>query len=122
LGFGGWLGGWFAPARRSKGTRQAAALRQHRLLIEPLEQRQLLSATLTTLASFSIPNGANPYGGVVEDSSGNFFGTTQNGGSSGDGTVFGIKAGSKGQASSSGGRKLAAPRLNIAIPTPADYK
>jgi uncharacterized repeat protein (TIGR03803 family) len=64
------------------------------LLFESLEQRKLLSVTFTSLASFSVPGGANPQGGVIEDSSGNLFGTTSGGGSSGDGTVFEINAGS----------------------------
>jgi len=35
-------------------------------------------------------NGANPIGGLVADGAGNLYGTTQNGGSSGYGTVFEI--------------------------------
>jgi uncharacterized repeat protein (TIGR03803 family) len=93
VGVRGWLGGCFTPARRSKGALPADPLRHHRLLIEPLEERRLLSATITSLASFA-DYGANPYAGVVEDSSGDLFGTTQSGGASNDGTVFEIKAGS----------------------------
>ena len=52
------------------------------------------SGVLTTLASFNSTNGANPYTGMVEDSSGDLFGTTNSGGSSRDGTVFEIAAGS----------------------------
>ena len=52
------------------------------------------SGTITTLASFNGDNGANPIGTLVEDSSGNLFGTTQSGGSSDDGTVFEVAAGS----------------------------
>ena len=37
------------------------------------------SGTVTTLASFSGDNGANPYGSLVEDASGNLFGTTRGG-------------------------------------------
>jgi uncharacterized repeat protein (TIGR03803 family) len=33
-------------------------------------------------------DGANPYGGVVIDSSGNLYGTTLGGGANGKGTVF----------------------------------
>jgi uncharacterized repeat protein (TIGR03803 family) len=33
-------------------------------------------------------DGANPYAGVIEDTPGNFFGTTYNGGANGGGTVF----------------------------------
>ncbi len=52
------------------------------------------SGTITTLASFNGTNGARPLAGLVEDSSGNLFGTTLFGGASGDGTVFEVKAGS----------------------------
>lgn len=44
--------------------------------------------TLTTLASFNYTNGAYPNAGLVRDSFGNLYGTTQEGGVHGDGTVF----------------------------------
>jgi uncharacterized repeat protein (TIGR03803 family) len=46
------------------------------------------SGTLTLLHSFSGNDGASPYGGLTLDSSGNLYGTTYYGGSSGQGTVF----------------------------------
>ena len=51
--------------------------------------------TLTTLHSFSGMDGANPFGGVVQASDGNFYGTAFNGGpnnncNNGCGTVFKI--------------------------------
>jgi uncharacterized repeat protein (TIGR03803 family) len=48
------------------------------------------SWTLTTLASFDgLGNGfANAVGGLVEDSNGDLFGTTEEGGTSGEGTVY----------------------------------
>lgn len=46
------------------------------------------NGTLTTLASFTSTEGANPYGRLVQGGDGNFYGTTQNGGSDGVGTVF----------------------------------
>ena len=52
------------------------------------------SGTITTLASFNGTNGGSPYAGLVEDSSGNLFGTTTLGGANNDGTVFEIAAGS----------------------------
>ena len=48
------------------------------------------SGAVTTLATFNDTNGADPNGGLIEDSSGNLFGTTTGGGSSDDGTVFEI--------------------------------
>ena len=50
------------------------------------------SSTLTTLASFTFngTNGDTPYAGVTFDSSGNLFGTTYQGGTSGQGTVYEI--------------------------------
>ena len=52
------------------------------------------SGTITTLASFDSTNGADPFGGLVEDQSGDLFGTTSEGGASGVGTVFEVQAGS----------------------------
>jgi uncharacterized repeat protein (TIGR03803 family) len=44
--------------------------------------------SLTTLVSFNNTNGAYPQGGLVQASDGSFYGTTANGGASGNGTVF----------------------------------
>ena len=52
------------------------------------------SGTITTLVSFNGSDGAHPSGGVVQDSPGNLFGTTADGGSQNGGTVFEIPAGS----------------------------
>jgi uncharacterized repeat protein (TIGR03803 family) len=52
------------------------------------------SGTITTLASFNGTNGASPLCALVMDGSGNLYGTTQQGGASGDGTVFEVAAGS----------------------------
>jgi len=52
------------------------------------------SGTITTLASFNGTDGAGPQAGLVEDSSGNLFGTTTQGGARGGGTVFEVAAGS----------------------------
>jgi uncharacterized repeat protein (TIGR03803 family) len=47
------------------------------------------SGTETVLHSFAgSPDGAHPYAGLVMDNSGNLYGTTENGGASGRGTVF----------------------------------
>jgi hypothetical protein len=59
LRFGAWVRGWFAPARRAKGTRQAAALRQRRALFEALEGRQLLAPLFVSngsLGTLNIPS------------------------------------------------------------------
>jgi uncharacterized repeat protein (TIGR03803 family) len=54
------------------------------------------SNTITTLASFTYANGANPIGGVSVDSHGNLFGTTTEGGNADapSGTVWEIVKGS----------------------------
>ena len=44
--------------------------------------------TLTTLVSFDMANGATPYAALTLGNDGNFYGTTQGGGSSNDGTAF----------------------------------
>ena len=49
-----------------------------------------MTATLKRLVSFSSSNGAYPTGGLVADANGDLFGTTQQGGASGYGTVFEI--------------------------------
>ncbi len=45
------------------------------------------SKAITTLTSFNDANGGRPQGGLIMDSSGNLYGTTEYGGA-GDGTVF----------------------------------
>ncbi len=50
------------------------------------------SGTITTLASFNGSNGDFPYTGLIEDSQGNLFGTTYDGGAGGWGTVFELTA------------------------------
>jgi len=46
--------------------------------------------TFTIRASFDGTNGANPYAGLVQGTNGNFYGTTFEGGTNGEGTVFEI--------------------------------
>jgi uncharacterized repeat protein (TIGR03803 family) len=46
------------------------------------------SGTLTSLFSFDSANGANPYSGLTLDTNGALYGTTCNGGTNNDGTVF----------------------------------
>jgi uncharacterized repeat protein (TIGR03803 family) len=52
------------------------------------------SHTITTLASFNRTDGADPWAGLIMDSSGNLYGTTLEGGASNDGTVFELAHGS----------------------------
>ena len=52
------------------------------------------SNTIDTLASFNGTDGSRPNGGVIEDSSGDLFGTTGGGGLDNDGAVFEIVQGS----------------------------
>lgn len=56
-------------------------------------------STPILLASFNIPDGIIPNGGLVADAAGNLFGTTQEGGKSNLGTVFEIKRTESGYAS-----------------------
>jgi uncharacterized repeat protein (TIGR03803 family) len=46
------------------------------------------NGTLTTLISFNGTNGANPQSSLVQGADGSFYGTTANGGATGNGTVF----------------------------------
>jgi uncharacterized repeat protein (TIGR03803 family) len=52
------------------------------------------SHALTTLARFNVGDGQNPQCDLVADANGNLFGTTQFGGTFGQGTVFEVVAGS----------------------------
>jgi uncharacterized repeat protein (TIGR03803 family) len=47
-----------------------------------------LGGKLTTLHSFQTTDGANPQGGLVQGTDGNFYGATEEGGTSNYGTVF----------------------------------
>jgi uncharacterized repeat protein (TIGR03803 family) len=55
--------------------------------------------TLTTLVSFTGVDGSAPYAGLIADTEGNLFGTTDGGGADGDGTVFEIAKTKHGYAS-----------------------
>src|SRR5271165_4992035 len=48
------------------------------------------ASTPATLVSFNGTNGSGPFGGLIADADADLFGTTEIGGTSGDGTVFGI--------------------------------
>src|SRR5580658_5746639 len=55
------------------------------------------SGTLTTLYSFCSQTGCTdgeiPYGGLIQDTNGDFYGTTEGGGAANDGTVFSLSVG-----------------------------
>ena len=55
--------------------------------IDRLEDRRMPSG-LVSLATFNGTDGANPIAGLIMDSSGNLYGTTEQGGSYGYGTIF----------------------------------
>jgi uncharacterized repeat protein (TIGR03803 family) len=57
------------------------------------------ASTPTTLVNFNGANGNEPVTGVIADANGNLFGTSFDGGASGDGTVFEIVKTSSGYAS-----------------------
>jgi uncharacterized repeat protein (TIGR03803 family) len=61
--------------------------------IERLEPRILFS-TFTTIAPFTGANGNTPMAGLVEDGSGNLYGTTSTGGAHNNGEIFEIASGS----------------------------
>jgi uncharacterized repeat protein (TIGR03803 family) len=57
--------------------------------------RMMLAGGLTTLYSFTDGNnGANPYARLVQGTNGNFYGTTDSGGTNGYGTIFKMTSGS----------------------------
>ena len=62
-------------------------------LLQPLENRILLSATLATIASFDGVNGSEPHVGVAVDNHGDLFGTTELGGANDKGDLWEIPAG-----------------------------
>jgi uncharacterized repeat protein (TIGR03803 family) len=75
-----------------RGSSRHFAARLFPPAIEALEDRRLLSATLTTLAAFNFTNGAEPHG-LIADSAGNLYGTTRAGGANTAGTVFEVPKG-----------------------------
>ena len=86
---------WAAQSERRKHQRQKHALgvstHNRRLVCEELESRRLLSVTLNTLASFQ--HSFRPMAGLIADAAGNLYGTTSEGGTADDGTVFEVAAG-----------------------------
>ena len=70
------------------------------------------AGVLSTLATFSGPNGANPEGNLVFDGAGNLYGITNQGGASGYGTVYKLSPNTSGGAC--GGVTLSSLTLNPA--------
>jgi uncharacterized repeat protein (TIGR03803 family) len=90
----------FALVRRCKGEieGQFSFLKMAGIVLAICASAAIASAqTVTTLTSFDVTNGADPFAGLVQGTDGNFYGTTQAGGASGRctngcGTVFKITA------------------------------
>ena len=76
--------------------------------------------TLTTLYNFcsqsgGCPDGSQPYAGLVQDTNGNFYGTTYFGGTNNAGTVFSLAVGlgpptNKDQCKNGGWKAFTIPR------------
>ena len=80
------------------------------------------SNTITTLVSFTGPNGRHPVAGLSIDSSGDLFGTTTAGGAADKGTVFEIAAGTNSLTTiaSFGGTDGSAPSSPLLMDTAGD--
>ncbi len=71
------------------GTTQNGGADGHGTVFEIANTATGYAISPITLGTFNgTGNGANPYGGLIADPAGDLFGTTQNGGASGDGTAF----------------------------------
>ena len=53
----------------------------------------VIAGPFATLGTFTGANGSYPYAGLIQGSDGNFYGATEGGGTSGDGTVFKVTPG-----------------------------
>ena len=80
----------------AKRRHQATTLhhRRHTFRPRPESLETRLTPSLSTLASFGGPDGANPARALILDSSGNLYGTTLEGGAFNEGTVFELAQGS----------------------------
>jgi uncharacterized repeat protein (TIGR03803 family) len=72
------------------GTATSGGTNSNSTVFEIAKVDGTYASTPTTLVSFNGTNGANPFAGLIADAAGNLFGTTQSGGTNGDGTVFEI--------------------------------
>ena len=82
------LSGVLAGSLSRQARKSRVPANSRRLLFETVEARRMMTTFVSDLADFSAPGGAIPDANVIEDSSGNLFGTTSSGGSSNNGTVF----------------------------------
>ena len=75
----------------SSSRRSRAVLEAFAILLIAVFPRPGVSQTFTVLHAFVAgPDGAAPYGGLVRDRAGNFYGTTSTGGTFGNGTIYKI--------------------------------
>lgn len=76
------------PAARTFNPRAFFSMQLFCALVLILAAMPSFAQTFTSLLSFNQTDGANPYGTLIEGPDGNFYGTTQFGGSYGQGAVF----------------------------------
>ena len=92
------LAAWAAMRRGKRGIEeQSSCWKMAGVVLVICAATMASTQTVTTLASFDISNGADPFTGLVQGTDGNFYGTTQAGGASsnctnGCGTIFKITA------------------------------
>jgi uncharacterized repeat protein (TIGR03803 family) len=80
------------------GTSYAGGASGEGTVFEIVKTGNVYASAPTTLVTFDGTNGANPFAGVISDANGDLFGTTFQGGASGEGTVFEIVKTSSGYA------------------------
>jgi probable HAF family extracellular repeat protein/uncharacterized repeat protein (TIGR03803 family)/VCBS repeat-containing protein len=94
------LGGLIADAHGNLfGTTNEGGRDQGGTVFEVAKTADGYASTPTTLVSFNITDGRQPYGSLFADAHGNLFGTTAGGGANGAGTVFEIAKTADGYAS-----------------------
>jgi uncharacterized repeat protein (TIGR03803 family) len=77
------------------------------------------SGDFTTLHSFGVGDGANPYATLVQGSDGRFYGTTYSGGTSGYGTVFRLSVPLKPPANQISALRMTDGNVIVTIPSVA---
>jgi len=77
------LAAWAAMRRGKRGIEeQSSCWKMAGVVLVICAATMASTQTVTTLASFDISNGADPFTGLVQGTDGNFYGTTQAGGAS----------------------------------------